>query len=248
MRERGSQAGDAQAEGSAGTSDPPWSPTTTTSANFWHVLAIVALIVATAGWTTVAVLATREPAAVVGNVPEATFDPNAGQDGSPEPIELTHDAPDLEALLPVEFDGTPLEVQSWTGDALLADDPWSTSITTFLASYDKTPADLEVAQGYDGTQVLEGSIGVYRATGIPGTAVRDALLAAWKGDYPDMTDEQLTLAGVEITKGGFGPDTAASYLFVRGELVYDIETTDDAVASAALASLVEGGAPSPSPS
>ena len=216
--------------------------------DFWQVLAIVALIVATAGWTTVAVLATREPAAVVGNAPEATFDPNTGQDGSPEPIELTHDAPALEALLPAELDGTPLEIQSWTGDALLADDPWSTSITTFLSGYGKIPADLEVAQGHDATQVLEGSIGVYRATGIPGTAMRDALLAAWKGDFTDMTVEQLTLSGVEITKGGFGPDTAASYLYVRGELVYDIETTDDVVASAALASLVEGGAAGPSPS
>ncbi len=214
----------------------------------WQVLAIAALVAATAGWTTVAVMATREPATPAANAPEATFDPNAEQGGSPEPIELAHDAPALEALLPAELDGTPLEIQSWTGDALLADDPWSTSITTFLADNGKVPADLAVAQGYDPSQVLEGSVGVYQTAGIAGTEMRDALLAAWKGDYAAMTVEQLTLGGVEVTKGGFGPDTAASYLYVRGEYVYDIETTDDALAAAALASLVEGGVAGPSPS
>ncbi len=157
----------------------------TSRRDFWQVLAIIALIVATAGWTTVAVLATREPATAAVNPPEVTFDPNAEQNSSPEPIELTHDAPALEALLPADLDGTPLEIQSWTGDALLADDPWSTSITTFLADHGKLPADLEVAQGYDASQVLEGSVGVYQVPGIPGTEMRDALLAAWKGDYPD---------------------------------------------------------------
>jgi hypothetical protein len=57
-----------------------------------------------------------------------------------------------------------------------------------------------------------------------------------------MTVTQVTLAGKEVTKGGFGADTASSYLYIRDDLVFDIESTDEAIATAAVAALPLPGA------
>jgi hypothetical protein len=212
------------------------------SSNFWQPLAIVALIAATAGWTTVAVLALRNPAAAAVVAPSDSIDPNASQDPSVPPVADTHDVPDLEALLPTTVNGTALQLQSWNGGGILTDDAWSTSITAFLTSAGKTSADLQVAQAYDPNQALDGSFGAYRVVGLATAPVHDALLAAWKGDSPDMKVSQVTLDGKAITKVDFGQDTPSSYLYQRGDVVYDIETTDEKVASAALAALPTPGA------
>lgn len=214
------------------------------SGNFWQVLAIAALVAATAGWTTVAVLALRPAPAAEANVPTDSFDPNATDDGEVPPVADTHDAPELESLLPATLSGTTLQAQSWDGDGLLTDDPWSTSMTAFLTSVCKVPADLHVAQSYDPNQALDASIGVYQADGVEATALRDALIAAWKGDYPEMAISQVTVGGKDVTKGEFGEDTITSYLYIDGDNVYDIESSDETIATTALGVLP---APSGSP-
>ena len=75
------------------------------NSNFWQVLAIVALVAATAGWTTVAVLALRPGPSAVAEAPvEESFDPEATDDTEVPPVADTHDAPELEALLPATLD------------------------------------------------------------------------------------------------------------------------------------------------
>jgi hypothetical protein len=227
----------------------PGPPPQRSGGNFWQVLAIVALVAATAGWTTVAVLALRPAPSAEAQVPTDSFDPNATDDTEVPPVADTHDAPELESILPATLSGTTLQVQSWDGDGLLTDDPWSTSMTAFLTSVCKVAADLHVAQSYDPDQALDASIGVYHADGVQATALRDALIAAWKGDYPDMTVSQVTVGGKDVTKGDFGEDTITSYLYVDGDNVYDIESSDEAVATAALAALpAPGGSPAPASS
>src|SRR4029078_4789256 len=99
------------------------------------------------------------------------------------------------------------------------------------------PADLRVGQSYDPNEALDASVGVYTVDGVAATAVRDALVEAWKGDYPDMKVSQVTVGGKDVTKGDFGADSITSYLWVHGDAVYDIETSDGAIATAALAGL-----------
>ena len=126
--------------------------------NMWQVIAIVALLAATAGWTTVAVMALRgsdTPAAVVE--PTDSADPSASDEPSDAPVADTHDAPDLELALPTAVNGVQLQVQSVTGEGLLSDDAWSTSVTTFLTSVGKTAKDLQFAQAADPTQTMDGS-------------------------------------------------------------------------------------------
>jgi hypothetical protein len=224
-----------------------YAPPPPSRGNVWQVVAIIAIVAATAGWTTVAVLALRDTS-VAQAVPSVTEPPLGSDEPSLPPLADTHDAPELEAFLPPELDGTALEVQSWTGDSILTDDGWSTSITAFLTSAGKTATDLQVAQAFDATQVLDGSIGVYRVDGVDAIALRDALLAAWRSDYPDLNVSQVTLDGTEVTKGDFGQDSVASYLYIRDDLVYDIETTDETIATAAIAVLLDLGAtPSAAP-
>ena len=215
--------------------------------NFWQVLAIIALVAATAGWTTVAVLALRPGPSAVAEVPieEESFDPEATDDTEVPPVADTHDALELESLLPAALNETALQPQSWDGDGLLTDDPWSTSITSFLTAACKIPADLHVAQAYDPNQAIDAAVLVYKVDGVEATALRDALIAAWKGDFPEMTVSQVTVGGKDVTKGDFGEDTITSYLYVSGDVVYDIESSDESIATAALAALPDAGAPSP---
>lgn len=213
--------------------------------NGWQAVAIIALIAATAGWTTVAVLALRdsaEPLSAIGA--DVTPDPNAAEDPSSAPFEEPHDVPELEALLPIKLTGVALSHQSWDGDTFLTDDAWSTSMNAFLTKAAKIPSDLQVAQAYDPEQTLDASVWVYRVSGVKAAAMQDALIAAWKGDYPDMTVGQVTLDGKDVTKAGFGEDTPSSYLYQRGDLVYDVEAADDKIAIAALAALPVAGASS----
>ena len=223
----------------------PTGPPPLTRGNVWQIIAIVALIAATAGWTTAILLAVRSPtpvaiASVEPSLPPSEPEPTDGE--TVPPVADTHDAPELEALLPTELDGITLQVQSWTGDTILTDDAWSTSVTGFLTSSGKTQEDLRVAQAFDPTQALDGSVGVYHVDGLAPTKIHDALIAAWKVDFPDMAVTTVTLAGKEVTKCDFGEDTIDSYLYVRDDVVFDIETTDQAIAEAAIAGLPKPGA------
>ena len=219
MRERGVQSRRVR----PGQVEPvrrPGPPPQRSSSNFWQVLAILALVAATAGWTTAAVLALRPGASPEALAPVGeSFDPNASQDPDVPPVADTHDAVAMESLLPTTLSGTTLQVQSWNGDGLLADDPWSTSMTAFLTAYCKLPADLHVGQSYDPNESLDASVGVYTVDGVAATAVRDALIEAWKGDYPDMKVSQVTIGGKDVTKGDFGADSITSYLWIHDDAV-----------------------------
>ncbi len=242
MRERGVQSRRVR-PGQVEPHGRPGPPPRRSDGNFWQVLAIVALVAATAGWTTVAVLALRPGPSAEAEVPIESFDPDATDDTEVPPVADTHDALALESLLPSTLSGTALQVQSWDGEGLLTDDPWSMSMAAFLSAACKVPADLRVAQSYDPNQALDASIGVYEVEGVEATALRDALIAAWQGDYPEMTISQAKVGDKDVTKGDFEEDTITSYLYVRGEVVYDIESSDEAIATAALAALPDPDAP-----
>jgi len=218
--------------------------------NTWQVIAIVALLAATAGWTTVAVITlggSGQLAAVAS--PTDSIDPNASDEPTAVPVADSHDAPDLEVVLPASVNGVDLQVQSVTGASLLTDDAWSTTVTDFLTSEGKTATDLQFAQAYDPTQGLDGSFEVYRVAGVDGAKLQDTLVAAWKGDFPDLKLTDVTIAGQKMTRGDFDTETPGSYLYVRGEYLYDIWTNDPAIAEAAIAALPAAGASSaPGPS
>jgi len=215
-------------------------------AGYWPLIAVIAIIVATAGWTTVAVMALTGggggSATVAGpsDDPEATLD-DTGASESDAPAEVLHEAPELEALLPTVAAGTPLQTQSWTGDTLLGDGgPWSASITSYLSSVGKAPADMSAAQALDPTETIDHSVGVFRVAGIPVGDLRDAFVKAWKIDYPDLATTTVTLDGIEVQKSDFGPDAINSYWYEHDGLLFDVETSDEAVATELLTAIRDG--------
>jgi hypothetical protein len=221
-------------------------------AGYWPAVAIIAIVVATAGWTTVAVMALNGSGGSTAVVPSASDDPNATIDDteadfSEEPIAESHEAPDLEALLPTEVGGTPLTLQSWTGDTLLSDGgTWSEALTTYLTSIGKSPADLTAAQALDPSETIDHSVGVFRVPGVPTSDLRDALVNAWKNDYPELAISTVTLDGIEVTKGDFGEDAIDSYWYEKDGLLFDVETSDEAIATTILAGIRDGSFPTSS--
>jgi hypothetical protein len=204
---------------------------------------VIGLIAATAGWTTAAVVALR-PAPTPAVIADASPSDEAlpSDDASLEPTVESHAVPDLESLLPTDVNGTSLARESWTGDLVLGDDSWSTSISSFLTGAGKTAADLQASQAYDATGTLDLSAGAFRTAGVAGVALRDAIIAAYKGDYPDLKVTSTTIGGREITEGDFGDGSVNSYWYVRDNVVFDIETSDPSIAEAALAALPGPGA------
>jgi len=241
VRERGVQSRRVR-PGSVGPASRK-GPPTPTRGNIWQAIAIVAIIAATAGWTTVAVLALRPATGAVAEASASDVaDASASDDTSSEPpVADTHDAVEMEALLPTLVSGTTLQTQSWTGDTILGDDTFSTAMTKFLTDAGKKSEDMRVAQAYDPAQTLDVTVTAYRVPGVKATAIRDALIAAWKVDYPDLKVTDVTLAGKQGTKADFGQDAIASYLFLQDDVVFDIETGDQTLATAAVAALPKPG-------
>ena len=237
MRERGVQARRARAtDGKREPGQPPAS-----GVRFWQVIAIVALIAATAGWTTVAVIALRPGPASEVAAASPTDEPAPTDDASVEPPVESHEVADLEALLPAELNGTSLIRESWTGTTFLGDDTWSSSVTTFLTDAGKTAADFQASQAYDAAGALDLNAGAFRVAGIDGAVLRDALIAAWTGDYPELKVTKTTIGGLNVTSGDFGDGGISSYWYVRDRVVFDIETSDPSIALAALSALPKAG-------
>ena len=133
MRERGTQSrrlrpgppdrGRHTADNPGGSRLPP---PASSEPRLWQIIAIVAIILATAGWTAAAMLAMRGPSQTETPSDIAAASDDLGllpsDDTSIPPLDLTHDVPELEPLLPKRAKDTPLVTMSWTGDAIFSDD------------------------------------------------------------------------------------------------------------------------------
>lgn len=247
MRERGVQSRRAR------TAESGTNPTESKpggGAGYWPIVAIIAVIVATAGWTTVGVLVMNDKPADIAAVPSASDEPIDEESLPPEeePLPESHTFPDLEALLPTEVDGTKLVVQSFTGTDVLVDDAWGTSVTQFLTSIGKTPADLQAARAEDPDGVIDlDSIWAFRVAGVEPEKLRDAIVNGWRVDFPELTTSNATLEGKDVMKGSFGEDAIGSIWYIHDGVVFDIESYDEALSTGILASLPPSSAPATSP-
>jgi hypothetical protein len=229
VRERGTQARAARSRNAPPT--PPSRPD-----RLWPTIAVIAIVVATVGWTTVAFLALGGGRGDGTAVASPTVDDVIDEESLP-PEELSHEAPELEALLPTEWSGTALTTQSWTGGSVLADDDWSLALNDFLEENGKTVADLSVAQTLDEVGDLDLVVGAFQVDGIDAAALETAMIEAWTATDSTFSTSQLELGGQTVTKGTYEDDELASY-FIQGDgVVFDIETADENLAAAVIATL-----------
>jgi hypothetical protein len=202
---------------------------------FWPLVALIAAVIATAGWTTVVVMSLNDGDRVAGAVSSVPpSDPASQEPIEDSPLPLSHEAPDLEALLPATFEGNEMMVESWTGETILTDDEWSQAFRTFLDAKKKTAADLLVAQASDSTGTLEMSVGAFSVTGLDGPEVLATVREAWKAQYPTLKSTEVKLGGKDVTRATFADAGVNSYWYVREGVVFDIETSDEELATAVL--------------
>jgi hypothetical protein len=215
----------------------------------WPTVAMIAIVIATAGWTTVAVLALSgrasdaSPSPALGGGAAAAASASASDDtgiepdASDSPIPESHISPALEALLPKTWDGNPLASQSVSGDTLLSDDDWSNVFSTFLASIGKTPPDLIFAQAYDPTGTIDLIVGAYQVSGASAADVGKTLVNAWKASYPGLTTKSETIGGKKVDHAVIPDAGVDGYWYQHADVVYEIETSDATTAGKVLASL-----------
>jgi hypothetical protein len=210
---------------------------------FWPTIAMIAIVIATAGWTTVAVMAlsgrgsdaSPSPAQVADASP--SDDTSLPSDALDSPVPESHDAPALEALLPKTLNGTTLTSQSVTGDTLLSDDDWSNAFSTFLTSAGKTPTDLLFAQAYDPSGATDLTIGAYQITGVSAADVDKTVVKAWKANDSTLTTKSATVGGKKVTQGAIPSMSLDGYWYEHGDVVFEVQTSDATVAASVLAAL-----------
>ncbi len=200
--------------------------------SLWPIATVVSLMLAVAGWTAVVVLVLNRPAGTALDTTTPTQQPLASVADT-----TSHDAPDLEALLPTSYAETPLTTTSWLGGTILSDDDWSKSITAYLAGLELTPNDLKIAQSYDPNGTLDLAAVAFEANGMDASSFVQAIIDAWRVDYPGLTTSAVTVGGKSVVKGVFPEEPIISYWYASNGVAYEVDTSDPSIAAGVLSTL-----------
>ena len=144
-------------------------------------------------------------------------------------------APELEAKLPAEVDGTVLTIDSAAGTDVLGEDQSSRAIAAALRAEGKTAADLSLAQAYDETQAADLSIIAFSIDGLSDAKIRTIVLDSWlSATGSGVTQSDVELGGATVTRIDYGDDGTKDYVLTRDGAVVVITTGDEALATAAI--------------
>lgn len=180
--------------------------------------------------------APRTPRPISSGSSIPSIEPSASDSGSPSPTPA-HAAVDLEALLPLAVGGVPLTRQSTLGTSgLLGTDPSSQALIDSLTGLGKTPADLEIAAAYDDSQTIQ--IFAFRLKGIKGPKLGQAIVDSYLAAGPSgVTSVVVTISGKQVTHVAYGDGGTDDYVYVHGDIVFDVASGDPATAAQSLAAL-----------
>jgi hypothetical protein len=148
-----------------------------------------------------------------------------------------HAVPDLEAMLP-SVAGTTLTIQSKLGRSGLGDDQATAdALSAQLAKVGKTAADWQAAEGYDDSGVTDLAVFAYRVSGLKGPALGKVVVDGFVAASAGATTAMATIGGKQVTHVMYGAGGLDDYVFVKGDVVFDVATADPALASQALAAI-----------
>lgn len=162
----------------------------------------------------------------------------------PEPTDFSFVGdPELEALFPTTLGGEDLEIQSISGQELVAmnDDPETLApLTDALAGLGKSLDDVSVGFGFS----ANGSLTGIRIAGVDATSVIDDILPLVLTDLENPIQEQVEIGGKQVIKvtedtGGESPDPyalGAQYVYASGEVIW-LVAADEPYLSEALGAL-----------
>jgi hypothetical protein len=143
-----------------------------------------------------------------------------------------HADPELEALLPATLGGVSLTIESQAGTDLATE---SAAFDAFLASLDKTRADFSLASAYS-PGGLEAKVGAWRVKGAdPALLLPGFKTAVQASSTTPLTQVEEIVGGRAVTRiGDPGQLTQGPlYVFVRGDTLLFVQTTEPALAEEA---------------
>jgi hypothetical protein len=149
-----------------------------------------------------------------------------------------HAAPELEALLPTTLGGVSLTIESQAGTDLATE---SAAFDAFLASLGKSRADFSLASAYS-PGGLKAAVGAWRVQGADSALLLPGFATAVQASSttPLTRVEEIVAGRAVIRIGDPGQLTQGPlYVFVRGDTLWFVQTTERALAEEALNKLPE---------
>ena len=147
--------------------------------------------------------------------------------------QVSHAAPELEALLPASINRVKLRKGSATGAGVFGGDAFSREMTQILRQAGKAPADLRFANAQDPRGRLELEIGVFEVPGMSAARLKDAIVTSSRPNAPGLIAEPSTLGGKPVTAVVY-PGGTVLYLYEHGGRVFYIGTQNKALATRAI--------------
>ncbi len=207
------------------------------------VMAVAFGVGACAGTTATAtparpsVASSGAPAATAAATASTASAAPTGPNGSLVPPSFASDK-DLEAALPGSYQGVTLDKTSFSGAALLATTSQSNKdLLALVQSLGKTPDDLSFAVASDSKNKLGIVFGAYRIKGADATAWSPGLYQIAENGTPGSTATDATLGGRAVKRVTDPTSPQITYAWPKGDILYIVVTTTDALAGPAIASL-----------
>jgi hypothetical protein len=186
-----------------------------------------------------AVLPSGNPAAASPLACGVAAAPSLPSGPSQSSVLSTHADPALEALLPAEVSGTPMQRSSATLASLLASGGDRTAIDAFLKSLGKSEADGTFAAAFDPTGALGGGIFAFKIAGVTADVLLPAIVAVERSDLgTGATTRQANVGGKTVTVVTVGDGVNdTEWVLGQGEVVFVVHAPDEAHAATFLQAL-----------
>lgn len=166
----------------------------------------------------------------------ASPSPSVSEGPSPTPAHLVLD---LEKAVPDAIGSVALAKQSFLGTTGLAGtDPSSQALVAKLGALGKKPADFQIAAGYDQLGTSDLQVFAFRVAGIKGTVLGQAIVDSYQAaGVAAVTVTKVTISGKAVTHFAYGTADADDWVYVHGDVVYDVGSVDADLAAQALTAL-----------
>lgn len=132
-------------------------------------------------------------------------------------------APELEALLPKHLDGVGLRTASTTGRVIFSkfgNTAWAKSMTGYLHSVGRTPADLRYAQVWDPSKAVNLDAGAFRLPGVRSAALAHAIIQSSRPGSMQLSVSTAAIAGKPVTAVLDQDSGLVLYLYEHGGVVF----------------------------
>ncbi len=182
--------------------------------------------------------ASAAPSAVA-SAPDVSVAPSQQAAASQPVVNASHADPALEALLPAEIAGTPMQRSSATLEALVAAGANRTAIDGFLQGIGKSESDGTYAAAFDPGNAVGGGIFAFKVAGVDAGVLLPAILAVEQSDLgAGATTTQANVGGKDVTVVSVGNGVNdTEWVYAHDGVVFVIHAPDEAHAATYLQAL-----------